>query len=246
MVTTSGLLVSIAGGEPPAKKKTCRLSKSSLATLSNAARLAALDAERKWKAEPITVNTLPFNGVPGPINCPPKLTPLDAFRIIFPIDLVSILMAMSINKKPALDDHWSQDLAKHQGSTGTHHAMCASMKALGHGKGKRRVCACSSLASHTQTASSCTFLLTRMATCTTFGSTVAPRRRYLVTADSYYGMLSMADEMLKTPHHFIFSCKANYPFKPHTLAKLGKRKGAQIWTTTTGGNQTSSRPTATH
>jgi len=48
-------------------------------------------------------------------------------------------------------------------------------------------------------------------------------------------MLSMADEMLKTPHHFIFSCKANYPFKPHTLAKLGKRKGAQIWTTT-GGN----------
>jgi len=144
MATTSGLLVSIAGGEPPAKKKTCRLSKSSLATLSNAARLAALDAERKWKAEPITVNTLPFNGVPGPINCPPKLTPLDAFRIIFPIDLlqhivdntnetakvnnnkhglsggkvtmhqvctyVSILMAMSINKKPALDDHWSQDL----------------------------------------------------------------------------------------------------------------------------------------
>jgi len=49
-------------------------------------------------------------------------------------------------------------------------------------------------------------------------------------------MLSTTDEMLKTPHNFIFSCKANYPFKPHTLAKLGKRKGAQIWTTTTGGN----------
>lgn len=107
------------------------------------ARLAALDAERNWKGEPIIVNTLPFHGVPGPINCPQKLTPLDAFRIIFPIDLlqhvvsdtnatakansnkhglvggevtiqqictyVSILMAMSLNKKPALEDHWSQD-----------------------------------------------------------------------------------------------------------------------------------------
>jgi hypothetical protein len=107
------------------------------------ARLAALDAERKWKAEPIMVTTLPFDGVPGPINCSPRLSPLDAFKIIFPIDLlqhivddtnttakansnkhglvggevtmqqvctyVSILMAMSINKKPALNDHWSQD-----------------------------------------------------------------------------------------------------------------------------------------
>ena len=48
-------------------------------------------------------------------------------------------------------------------------------------------------------------------------------------------MLSTADAMLKTPHQFIFSCKANYPFKPHTLTRLGKRKGALAWTTT-GGN----------
>jgi len=40
--------------------------------------------------------------------------------------------------------------------------------------------------------------------------------------------------MLKTPHQFIFSCKANYPFKPHTLARLGKCKGALVWTTTGG------------
>jgi len=59
--------------------------------------------------------------------------------------------------------------------------------------------------------------------------------QHLITADSYYGMLSTADAMLKTPHQFILSCKANYPFKPHTLARLGKRKGALSWTTT-GGN----------
>jgi len=57
-----------------------------------------------------------------------------------------------------------------------------------------------------------------------------------MTADSYYG-ISTADEMLKTPHQFIFSCRANYPFKPHTLLRLGKRKGALVWTAaTTGGD----------
>ena len=50
--------------------------------------LAVLDAECKWKAEPITVTTLPFDGVPGPINCAPRLSLLDAFQIIFPIDLL--------------------------------------------------------------------------------------------------------------------------------------------------------------
>jgi len=58
---------------------------------------------------------------------------------------------------------------------------------------------------------------------------------HLITEDSYYGMLSTADAMLKTPHQSILSCKANYPFKPCTLARLGKHKGALSWTTT-GGN----------
>lgn len=53
---------------------------------------------------------------------------------------------------------------------------------------------------------------------------------YLITADAYYGKLSTAAALLKTNHHFILSCKGDYPFKKHTLSKLPKKKGSLVWT----------------
>jgi len=45
---------------------------------------------------------------------------------------------------------------------------------------------------------------------------------YLITADAYYCSLASAKAMLERKHYFLFSCKANYPFKPHFSSILTK------------------------
>jgi hypothetical protein len=53
---------------------------------------------------------------------------------------------------------------------------------------------------------------------------------YLVTGDTYYSSLTVAKAVIdQGKHHFLFSCKANYLFKQHTLPHV-KVKGDSAWT----------------
>jgi len=50
------------------------------------------DAEWMWEAEEIEVLNISFTLTPGPRNCPPTLTVLEAFSIIFPHSLLQHLV----------------------------------------------------------------------------------------------------------------------------------------------------------
>lgn len=65
---------------------------------------AKKDQEWMWEAKNINVPDIPFTQTPGPINCPKRLTPFEAFHLLFPLELLTHIIIDTINYAA----HWEE------------------------------------------------------------------------------------------------------------------------------------------